>query len=277
MNLQTALTHLQRVRHQLGEPLTLKSNRYRVRGYSGNRLAANVQHEPHLMRVFENAIRSRTGAFIDVGTNVGQTFTKILAIDPSRRYVGFDPQLECCFYLEQFIRDNALQNATVLPIALSDENRILTLYSSDAADEMATVTGAIDATGTPRRRTAFVAARIGDEVMAELGIDDVAAIKIDVEGAELQVLEGLADTLMQHKPVVIFEVLPNFYGVDRRFFAQSVALRNRRTAQAIYAFLTNLGYEISQIDHTGDHHRIERFDLDNPATFVGRNYVAFAR
>lgn len=50
--------------------------------------------------------------------------------------------------------------------------------------------------------------REGDEVLDELGISQISAIKIDVEGTELDVLLGLQKTLLSHRLPVIFEVLP---------------------------------------------------------------------
>ena len=45
-----------------------------------------------------------------------------------------------------------------------------------------------------------------DATVAELGLDRVDFIKIDVEGGELAVLEGAAQTLESHRPTVVFEV-----------------------------------------------------------------------
>jgi FkbM family methyltransferase len=277
MNLQTFLIHFQRVRHQLGEPLSLRSKKYRLRGYCANRLAANEHHEPHMTPIFELALRGRTGAFLDVGTNVGQTFTKVLAMDPGRRYIGFDPQLACCFFLDRFIRDNNLQNASVMPIALSEENKILALYSSGDYDEMASIDSVIDSMGGKRSKVTYVAARVGDEVLEEMGITDVAAIKVDVEGAELQVFKGFKRTLQTSKPVLVFEVLPNFHGHERHMLSPELCRTHNDRAAALYAFLSSIGYQINQITDAGTYSPIERFDLDTPSRFIGSDYIAFSR
>lgn len=276
MDLTTALTHLKRIRHQLGQPLTLGPKAYRLRGYCANRLSDDSHHEPHMTRVFERALAGRPGAFVDVGTNVGQTLTKVLSIDPNRRYVGFEPQIACSFFLEQFIRDNNLSNASVLSIALSDENRMLTLFSSSSYDEMASIDGELDPTGARRSSAAYVPARIGDEVLEEICLTEVAVIKVDVEGAELSVFSGLKRTLQKHEPALIFEVLPNFYGAERVLLDEPLAAKNRDKANALYGYLRALGYEISQIDDSGNIAPVDRFDLDTPARYVSSNFIAFA-
>ena len=67
---------------------------------------AGVSHEPWIDAVFGQILNSRPGVFVDVGVNLGQTLFKILALDPGRRYVGFEPQLACAFMLQSFIDEN---------------------------------------------------------------------------------------------------------------------------------------------------------------------------
>jgi len=47
-----------------------------------------------------------------------------------------------------------------------------------------------------------------DSISSEINIDDIALIKIDVEGAEIEVLEGLRSEIIRYRPLILFEVLP---------------------------------------------------------------------
>jgi FkbM family methyltransferase len=232
------------------------------------------------MPVLRRQLNLRPGAFVDVGVNVGQTLLKILGLDRHRAYFGFEPQIACCFDVEQFLRLNGLSNATVLPIALSDSNEVMTFYAHGQYDEMGSLipkqeTGEV---GGAMPLAMPVQARIGDEVLRELGIEDICAIKIDVEGAELSVLRGLQETLRTRRPAVIFEVLPNFYGLaERKMQPAAECTRNQASADAIFRMLNGAAYEIFQIDEAGGETRISRFELDDPSAFVGSNYIAHAR
>lgn len=226
------------------------------------------------MAVLQRSLDSSDGAFLDVGANLGQTLIKVLALDPARIYVGFEPQVECCFFINQFLKDNALHNAKVMPIALSDENRMVPLFWNTAYDEMASIAAEIDAEGRTRGFADWVPARLGDEVIEELELDRIAVIKIDVEGAEFQVLSGLARTLREKRPAVIFEVLPNFYGHDRIMLEKAIRRQNGARAEAIHALFKEAGYEVYQIDARGDEHRLEKFDLDDAQGYVGCDYIA---
>ena len=48
----------------------------------------------------------------------------------------------------------------------------------------------------------------GDALMEKRYEGPVAAIKIDVEGAESEVIEGLKNTIIKHKPIIMCEILP---------------------------------------------------------------------
>lgn len=262
--------HLPRVRHQLGVPLRLGGRSYHVRGYHANRQAVTLAHEAHLMAPLRRALAARSGAFVDVGVNTGQTLLKVLAIDPDRAYLGFEPQIGCCFCVQRFLADNGLNQARVVPVALSDRDGMVTLSASNMFDEMASL--------APGRGTveSVVSARIGDDVLGELGCREPGIVKIDVEGAELEVLRGLPRTLAAARPDVFLEVLPNFTGEDRVPLPPDIARTRTGRADAIRDLLGDAGYRIHQIDREGATHPIDAFDLDDRTGYVGADYVATA-
>jgi hypothetical protein len=108
-------------------------------------------------------------------------------------------------------------------------------------------------------------------------VETIAAIKIDVEGAELQVLLGLERTLRDQLPPLLFEVLPNFFGVAREVLPAPLCARNREKAGRLHEFLSSLGYDIRQVDDAGVERPIERFALDDRVGYVGTNFTAYAR
>ena len=261
--------HVPRVRHQLGELMRIGGRGYRVRGYLANRQATSLAHEPHLLRVLARAMTQRTGPVLDVGANTGQTLLKILSIDPGRAYIGVEPQVGCCYCLAQFLMDNGLDRAQILPLAFSDRDGLIQLHGASPFDEM---TGA-----APRRGTkAFWAmARIGDRALEELSLPDPGIIKIDVEGAELEALCGLRATIARARPVVFFELLPNFRGEDRIYLSDPDRARNRARAGQIGALFAEFGYSLQQISDDGTCRTIRSFALDDREGYVGRDYVAW--
>lgn len=121
--------HLPRLLHQFGQPVKFGKNQFKMAGYFPCRFTTySDQHERFLGVILRRVLETRSGAFIDVGVNAGQTLAKVLSIDKERLYLGFEPQLSCCFNADQFIKANELLNAKVLPIALSDNNHLLSFF-----------------------------------------------------------------------------------------------------------------------------------------------------
>jgi len=47
-----------------------------------------------------------------------------------------------------------------------------------------------------------------NKIATSLDLEAISIIKIDVEGAELEVLRSLCDTITFHKPIILLEILP---------------------------------------------------------------------
>jgi FkbM family methyltransferase len=273
MNVASVAAHFARIRLQIGRPVTIGGSRFKSKGYFSNRLALETSHEPHLTSVYQRILTAHKGAVVDIGANLGQTLAKVLAVDPSRTYVGFEPQIACCFFVDQFLKDNALSNCKILPVALSDTNGIGIIHSADPYDVMASLRDQHACTHEYRHRS-FVPLRKGDDILDELGVKEIALIKIDVEGLELPVLKGLRHRLDAQKPVLVFEVLPNFEGTERTMLSEAKRKEASANADRIYHFLTKLGYQVWQIDQHGAECPIDRFNLDDPEHVFGSDYLA---
>ena len=273
--LDTLRWHAEHLRYALGKPRTLGGRTYRIKGYFSDKFCRSDDHEPHLGAVIATLLAQRAGAFIDIGVNVGQTLCKVLAAGGGRRYVGFEPQVACCFYVDQFIRHNAVPDAHVIPVALGEQPGVYELHAdNDDVDESAS----LDSTGfratMSATRKVLVPVLRGDSALADLNLDAIAVLKIDVEGAELEVLRGLRETLQRWHPAVLFEVLPNFFGEQRAPIEPALARQHNVRAQAIYDLFTAHGYAVHQVDRSGAWSPIERFALDDADGFVTWDYLA---
>ncbi len=150
----------------------------------------------------------RAGAFVDVGVNVGQTMLKVKALNPEQPYIGFEPNPACYCYTQRLIAENGFANCTVLPVGLSNTATVAPLFIKGEAD----VGGTIIPGFRYREQWAHmrhVAVFPGDAMLATLGSPLVSVLKVDVEGAELEVLEGLRLTL-ETRPFILCEILPLF-------------------------------------------------------------------
>ncbi len=79
---------------------------------------------------------------------------------------------------------------------------------------------------------------LGDEFFDLLNLDGISAMKIDVEGFELEVLQGLKKTLLMYKPFVFVK-----YGIYLQRLTLAIKEKFRRSG-SICEFLREIDYEI---------------------------------
>jgi FkbM family methyltransferase len=268
-------SHLAHVKHQFGGRVRIGERDFAIRGYTPFRFGGDWSHEPHMQRVLAGLLQGRPGAFVDVGANYGQTLALLLAIDPQRRYIGFEPQLACCQCIEQFILDNGLSQMHVLPLALSDSNGIARFHASHPGDLLGSLQPEHHALQSgAATAVSWVAMRVGDEVLEEIEAGDIALVKVDVEGAEHRVLRGFTRTFSSHRPALVFEFLPNFVGAERTALPPEACREHRARAGEIEALLQRWGYRLQVVAEDGSLQPTAHLALDEPDAYVSYNYVA---
>lgn len=151
---------------------------------------------------------SKAGCVIDVGVNVGVYLVKLKAISNDVEYFGFEPNAVCNYYTNELIRMNNFSNAKVLPLALSDELNVQTLYAGKLGDKTASLVNDNQNPSHQAYSSSIVTVK-GDTFIEMLGVKEISVIKIDVEGAELFVLNGLLNTIEKLRPFFYIEIWAN--------------------------------------------------------------------
>lgn len=142
----------------------------------------------------------------DVGANLG-VFT-VLAADSADSVMAFEPHMQTADRASHNLRvSGVVDSGTVLSLALGGVDGETRLAVE--RDEVGTQTPTTAADGD-----VTVPVRRGDSVAAELGQPDV--IKIDVEGAEMDVLDGLAETLAETRLIYVETHDATFHDSDSR-------------------------------------------------------------
>lgn len=217
-----------------------------------------VQHlasgEAWMLDLLSRLLPRRAGAFVDVGANLGQTLIKVKLLDPERPYYGFEPSPIACAYLQQFVRSNPFAHTHVIPAALSRGDGVSQLFSKADADPSASIVEGFRRSDR-YSRVEYVSVHAGDDVLAAIEAPPVAMIKVDVEGAELDVLCGLAKTLASDRPYILCEVLP-VYDPE----TPAGALRRDRQAQ-LEQFLESMAYAMYRVGAGGPPRAVDRFGV----------------
>ena len=160
-------------------------------------------------RYIASILKKRNGSFIDVGVNIAQTLLKVKAIDLHQEYIGFEPNPSSCFYTSKIINLNSFQNCKIIPVGLYNTISLLKLFIRYGEDDAhaSLVDGFRDKSFYRSEMEKYVVVFPGDYLLKELNIDSVSIIKIDVEGAEIEVIEVLVDSISKYKPFIICEIL----------------------------------------------------------------------
>jgi FkbM family methyltransferase len=169
--------------------------------------------EPDEIRFFRSYLRGGMN-FVDVGANVGlYTGLALATPDFSGRILAVEPHAESRLFLEKTIRGNgsARQRERVLvcPVAASDRAGSVTLYknSQNRGDNRLYADTLLDEQET-------VATDMLDNLCARHDIGSVQFLKVDVQGAEAQVLSGARRVLSNSGDCVLMtEFWP--YGLQR--------------------------------------------------------------
>ena len=144
---------------------------------------------------------------IDAGANIGLYSLGLSLLTPKGRVYAFEPSPGATRWLDQNLAANRATNVETFGSALGD--RVGTAQLHDVpwflAGSFTTEEGAYLNSEAVGSTLVEVPTTTIDAFVEEAGIDRVDVIKIDVEGAEMAVLEGSARTLAEHHPVVVME------------------------------------------------------------------------
>jgi len=172
--------------------------------------------------------------FYDIGANIG-FFTVIGAklVGSSGRVYAFEPGADNATLVQRNIKLNHFSQVTVLEKAVSSAmgkgELLLAEYSGGHT---------LSTAGTPPDLKGAITVDLVtiDELLAQQIITPPDVVKIDVEGAELDVLRGMTQTIQQYKPTIIYEVDDG----DQELF--------KRKSQDVEDFMRSIGYQIEILE-----------------------------
>jgi FkbM family methyltransferase len=139
--------------------------------------------------------------FIDVGAHIGRySFPIAKLIDMDGLVIAIEPDPLTFKSLLMGIKLNNLGNILALNIALGDSEGKAIL-----CQKLVTATSSITEFDKCQRFVEVPLRRL-DSIVEELKLGHVDVIKIDAEGAEIQVLKGAVNTITRFKPFIVVEV-----------------------------------------------------------------------
>ena len=176
----------------------------------------NQQLEPGISKLVKNIakeldVHNDQGWFFDVGANVGLYSWEVRKFCPLRKILAFEPDPENIKLLERTLNGTNFQNIEICKYALSNQLAEVSFYQ----DTLTSATGCVAGKDKPwvekYLNSSANEIRVKTETLDSLLRQEdrtPSLIKIDVEGHEIEVLQGGRNTLSEAKPLLIIESFP---------------------------------------------------------------------
>lgn len=196
-------------------------------------LAGEASGEQATLAQFRRLVRPGD-VVLDVGANIGSyALTAASIAGDAGRVIAFEPDPAVAERIRQNAALNGMTNVTVVASAVGAVSGTLQLHLGDWDSEGSSVY--LREAGTPGSVAVPITSL--DEYLRDAGIDRVAVVKIDAEGAELDILNGAPHLLSRvDAPAIIIEANP------LTLRAAGVTMGQLRGA------LENFGYSVSVIE-----------------------------
>ncbi len=167
--------------------------------------------------------------FVDVGANKGD-FSLLAAkcVGPAGRVIAFEPEPGNCSWIRKSIDANNFTNVVLNETALSDRTGAANLYLGRKSGWHTLKQGMTDR----GEGVISVSSCKLDDVLD----DHCEVMKIDVEGAEAEVIGGAIRTVRRDRPVILMDLHPQLgadvEAIHRTFAQESYVLFDMRDLKA---------------------------------------------
>jgi len=193
----------------------------------------------------------------DVGANVGKWAKLFLELRPDAQMFLFEPAPAC----QAAIKALHLPNAKIIPAAVGRRKEIAALHTCDATAEIASLYARRSSPELKFSPMEVAVVRL-DDVITQLHLQAVDFVKMDIEGAELDALQGAHASLRAGTiRVLSFEFGNN--NIDSRTFFRD-----------FWDLLNPLGFSIFRIAPGGTLIQIREYREELEYFKIVSNYVA---
>lgn len=170
---------------------------------------------------------------VDIGAHVG-SWTLGLSKNFAN-VISFEPHPLNRSYLETNLARAAVDNVTVLPVALVDRPRLSQIFRISAAGTTRNsgMPHLIDGNDAAGSNPVVTCSCLDDQLAGYMRTGQrIDAIKIDVEGMELPVLRGGENAIREFKPAILLEI-------------NGRSARYDITHEEIYDHMSDMGYSVA--------------------------------
>ncbi len=176
-----------------------------ARDYVTAHILADSIYEPTITSLTTGLLKEGA-VFVDVGANVGYyTLLASVLVGAGGMVVAIEPNPDTVERLRRNIRLNKFTNIFTVPVAATETEQYLEFFEADVSN---TGKSSLSSKNARSSKSAVVRGIPLDEIIQGHNIQRVDLVKIDVEGAELRVLQGMSAIMETFRPTIITELFP---------------------------------------------------------------------
>ena len=223
------------------------------RALEGRQARRNRRDDDHLRVLLAGVLRADSNC-IDVGANIGAVTAELVRLAPGGTHIAVEPLADLADRLS-----SRHPGVEVHSCALSESSGTRTFFRSEDAPTRSGFRRQGDGDGASTTELTVEARALDELVPAGR---EIAFIKIDVEGAEEQVLRGAMGTIARCRPVVALE------------HGASAVADYGTSHRTIHDLLSEAGLSIFDMDGSGP---LSADEFDRVADPPGDRWNFFAR
>jgi FkbM family methyltransferase len=142
------------------------------------------------------------GTFIDIGANTGQH--SLFLSRYAKEVHAFEPWEPVLIRFRRMIENNGIKNIRIHAYGLGAENSKKPFFKP--ADINLGTGSFVEGFKPENAPEGELEIQTGDDAFNKEQIKSVSVIKMDIEGYEKPALRGLQNTLLKHRPFIVFEL-----------------------------------------------------------------------
>jgi FkbM family methyltransferase len=139
---------------------------------------------------------------LDVGANIGHH--TMFFSSYAKKVLSFEPYPRVRAILEEKVKFNGISNVEIIPYGLSNQNQKLEYFEPPTTNSGV---GSFQPDHYSKNSRSGLVLELlnGDELLRQMNVTKIDLVKIDVEGFEHYVLEGLKQSLVDSRPIIVIE------------------------------------------------------------------------
>jgi FkbM family methyltransferase len=168
-------------------------------------LAAYRIHEPLASTLLEQTLRPGM-TVVDIGSNIGYyALMESRLVGSSGKVVAIEPVPQNAAQLRDNVRSNGCDNIEIHQLAIGRQSGTQPVYLSGKSNHHSLLP-------TPSVPTVMVEVATLDDLVSASRLSSVQLIRMDLEGYEVEILDGMRQTLQQYGPRLLVELHPHIVG-----------------------------------------------------------------